>query len=70
MKIPAAEFRCAGSIFLMKLLGFMNKATKLLLTELVGLCMNILPLGHKQYIYAPTFHSVNKSIRFLQSDWF
>ena len=30
------EFCCAGSIFSMELSGFMSKATKLLLTELVG----------------------------------
>ena len=31
----AGEFCCAGSIFSMKLLRFMSKAIKLLLTELV-----------------------------------
>ena len=31
--------------FQMKLLGFMSKAIKLLLTELVGQCRNILPLA-------------------------
>ena len=36
---------CAGSIFSMKLSGFMSKAIKLLLTELVGQCRNILPLA-------------------------
>ena len=44
MKISAGEFCCVGSIFLMKLLGFVSKAIKLLLTELVGQCRNILPL--------------------------
>ena len=34
---------CVGSIFSMKLLGFVSKAIKLLLTELVGQCRNILP---------------------------
>ena len=34
-----------GSIFSMKLLGFVSKAKKLLLTELVGQCRNILPLA-------------------------
>ena len=32
-----------GSIFSMKLLGFVSKAIKLLLTELVSQCKNILP---------------------------
>ena len=41
----AGEFCCAGFIFSMKLLGFMSKAIKLLLTELVGQCRNILPLA-------------------------
>ena len=40
------EFCCAGSIFFpVKLLGFMSKAVKLLLTELVSQCRNILPLA-------------------------
>ena len=38
----AGEFRCAGSIFSMKLSGFISKAIKLLLYELVGQCWNIL----------------------------
>ena len=50
----AAEFCCVGSIFSMKLLAFVSKAIKLLLTELVGQC--------RQYIPALTSHSVNKSI--------
>ena len=41
----AGEFCYAGSIFSMKLLGFMNNAIKLLLTKLVGQCRNILPLA-------------------------
>ena len=41
----AGEFCCAGSIFQIKLLGLMSKARKLLLTELVGQCRNILPLA-------------------------
>ena len=41
----AGEFCCAGSIFLMKLLEFVSKAIKLLLTELVSQCRNILPLA-------------------------
>ena len=64
----------------MKLLGFVSKAIKLLLTELVGQCRNILPLafsridlpsvgqygkGCGQYIPALTSHSVNKSILFV-----
>ena len=36
------EFSCVRSIFSMKLLGFVSKAIKLLLTELVGQCRNLL----------------------------
>ena len=45
MKIQAGEFCCVGSIFSMMLLGFVSKAIKLLLPELVGQCRNILPLA-------------------------
>ena len=41
----ATEFCCVGSIFSMKLLGFVSEAIKLLLTELVGQCRNILLLA-------------------------
>ena len=41
----AGEFCCVGSILSTKLLGFVSKAIKLLLTELVGQCRNILPLA-------------------------
>ena len=41
----AGEFCCVGSIFSMKLLGFVSKAINLLLTELVGQSRNILPLA-------------------------
>ena len=41
----ANEFCCVGSIYSMKLLGFVSKAIKLLLTELVGQRRNILPLA-------------------------
>ena len=41
----AGEFCCVGSIFSIKLLGFVSKTIKLLLTELVGQCRNILPLA-------------------------
>ena len=41
----ASEFCCVWSIFLVKLLGFVSEAIKLLLTELVGQCRNILPLA-------------------------
>ena len=67
----AGEFCCVGSIFSMKMLGFVSKAIKLLLTELVGQCRNILPLafsvltdrkGCGQYIPALTSNSVNKSV--------
>ena len=51
----AGEFCCAGSIFSVMLLGFVSKAIKLLLTELVGQCRNILPLG----ITALTSNSAN-----------
>ena len=40
----AGEF-CCRVHFSMKLLGFVSKAIKLLLTELVGQCRNILPLA-------------------------
>ena len=39
----AGEFCCAGCIFSMKLLGFVSKAVKFLLTELFGQRRNILP---------------------------
>ena len=42
----------------MKLLGFVSKAIKLLLTELAGQCRSILPIAFS----ALTSHSVNKSI--------
>ena len=48
MKIQAFRadpFCCVGSIFSMKLWEFVSKAIKLLLTELVGQCRNILPLA-------------------------
>ena len=41
----AGKFCCVGSMFSMTLLGFVSKAIKLLLTELVGQCRNILPLA-------------------------
>ena len=50
------ELCCVWSIFSMKLLGFISKAIKLLLTELVN------TEGCGQYISALTSHSVNKSI--------
>ena len=77
MKIRRVSFVLQGLFFSVKLLGFMSKAIKLLLTELVGQCRNILPLaffsidlpsvdqydkGFGQYIPALTSHSVNKSI--------
>ena len=40
----AGELCCVGSTFSMKVLGFVSMAIKLLLTELVGQCRNILPL--------------------------
>ena len=60
----ASECCCVESIFSMKLLGFVSKAIKLLLTELVGQCRNILPLAlptEGQYILALTYNSGNKS---------
>ena len=56
-----SEFCCVGSTFSMKLLKFVSKAI-IILTELVGQCRNILPLGCGKYIPALTSHSVNKSI--------
>ena len=41
----AGEFCCAGSVSSMKLSGFICKAIKLLLTELVGQYRNMLPLA-------------------------
>ena len=61
----ASEFCCVESIISMKLLGFVSKAIKLLLTKLVGQCRNILPLAlptKGQNILALTSNSVNKSI--------
>ena len=43
--VSASCFSCVGSDSSMKLLGFVSKATKPLLTELVGQCRNILPLA-------------------------
>ena len=66
MKIQLLSFVVQCLFFLMKLLGFMSKALKLLLTELVGQWRNILPLtfnagkGRRQYIPALISHSVNK----------
>ena len=78
-KDSAREFCCAGSIYSMKLLGFMSKAIKLLLTELVDgsvkeyIALSLFRIdlpsvgqygkGRGQYIPALTSHSVNKSIR-------
>ena len=46
MKIQLVSFIVyVESIFSMKLSGFVSKAIKLLLTELVGQCRNILPLA-------------------------
>ena len=45
----AGEFGCAGSIFSTKLLGFVNKATKLMLTELDGQCRNTLLASSSTY---------------------
>ena len=42
------EFSCAWSSASMKLLGFISRAIKLLLTELVDQCRNILPLAHTE----------------------
>ena len=53
----AGEFCCAGSIFSMNLTGFMSKAIKLLLTELVSQCRNILPLAFSALTF---LRSVNK----------
>ena len=53
----AGEFCCVESIFSMKLLGFVSKAIKLLLTELVGQCRNVLPLA---FSALTSLRSVNK----------
>ena len=41
MKMQLVSFVAQGVFFSMKLLGFMSKAVKLLLTESVGHCRNI-----------------------------
>ena len=43
------EFCCVGAILSMKLLIFVSKAIKLLLTELVSQCKNILPLAFSAF---------------------
>ena len=45
MKIQLVSFVVQGLFFSMMLLGFVSKAIKLLLAELVGQCRNILPLA-------------------------
>ena len=57
MKIQLVNFVVQGLFFSMKLSGFMKKAIKFLLIELVGQCRNILPLVCGQYIPALTSHS-------------
>ena len=74
-KIPPQSFVVQDLFFSMKLFGFMSKALKLSLTELVRQCRNISPLTFSaltslsvgqygkyggQYIPAVTSHSVNK----------
>ena len=59
----ASEFCCVGSIFSIKLLGFVSKAIKLLLTELVGQCylfINWLP-GPYWKILSPKSHSTDRT---------
>ena len=57
----AGEFCCAGSILSMKLLGFMSKAIKLSLTELVGpIGRSIQKKPRAVYIPALTSHPFNK----------
>ena len=63
-KNSAGEFCCAGSIFQMKLLGFMCKAIKLLLTELVGQCRNIL-----QHIALSLFHGLPSVGQYGKGCW-
>ena len=41
----AGKFCCVGFIFSMKSLGLLSKTIKLLLSELVGQCRNILLLA-------------------------
>ena len=56
----AGEFCCVGSIFSMKLLGFVSKAVKLLLTELVTEMVGQYGKGCGQYISALTSHLVTQ----------
>ena len=53
----AGHFCCVGSIFSMKLLVFVSKAIKLLLTELVGQCKNILPLAFSALTSLPSINT-------------
>ena len=48
-QVLPGKFCCAWTTFSMKLLGFMSKAIKLLLTELVGQCRDILPSAISEY---------------------
>ena len=61
----ASEFCCVASVFSMKLLGFVSKAIKLLLTELAGQCRNILPLAFSAL--PPFGRSIRKRLRAIYS---
>ena len=61
----AGDFCYVGSIFSMKLLGFVSKAIKVLLTELVGQCRNILPIAF--YALTPFDLSIRKRLRAIYS---
>ena len=52
----------------MKLLGFVSKAIKLLLTELVGQCRNILPLAFST-LTSPRSVNTEKAAGNIFLDW-
>ena len=63
----ASEFCCVGPTFSISLLGFVSKAIKLLLTELVGQCRNILPLRSVHTIQF--FHPIILQPTFQDNNW-
>ena len=48
-KDSIGNLSCEEFIFSLKLLGFMSNSIKLLVTELVGQCSNILPLAFSAF---------------------
>ena len=62
MKIQRVSFVEQGLFFSVKLLGFMSKAIKLLLTEMVSQCWNILPLAFSAYTTKREEQNTNKNV--------